>query len=334
MNKMFLIFSKNKFYITIILLANTFVFSTFANDSLKVVANVNGDIITSYDVQIRSDFMNKILDEGNTSDAMINRYNKQNISESIIDDLIKERLKISEAKRYMVDATESEVKQTIDFMNGSFRMPKGKLESIMKQSNCANTMLVKGNLDICFQMFYADVVWSKFSGMFFGALAPINEKEMDAELKKYHDYINFVASDLNISQIVIADKKQADELYNNLQKKSVNNCKTFDEVGKENGDIGSGNLGYLKLQDTSKIVGEHIKNLAVGNVSKPLKNLDGEYYLYMICNKKFDEKIAKKIPSVSDMQTRIGNSMQSQKIEAFGMKYLEKLFSSAFIEYM
>lgn len=293
--------------------------------------SVNGEIITDYDIIIRSKLMKGILNNYNGNNkSFITRYNQSDIMNNITDDIIKEKLKIMEAKKYNIDATEKEIKQGIEIIASKFGFNVKQLQNIMRNAGCSEDIWINNKINICYQMMFSDVLWAKFSGMFFSSMLSNYEKEVDQELKRYTDYINFVVTDLNISQIILNSKSDADGMFNKIKGK---NCTEFN---KEivNGLPGSGNLGFIKLHETSKIVGEHIKDLEIGVVSHPLKNIDNKYYLYIICDKRTDKTLSKNIVPIKDMKERISNAIVNNKLDSFSTKHLEKLFNSAFIEYM
>ncbi len=299
---------------------------------VQSVVSVNGDIITNYDIAIRSNIIKQILNNSHeTNKAYTARYNSGNIRKNIIDDLIKEKLKIAEARRYGIDATDTDIKQGIMITASKFGMEAKQLENILSEVGCQKDIWIHNKVNICYQLFFADIVWARFSGMFFSSQLTNMDKEIDDEVKRYTDYVNFVVNDLSISQIILRTKQNAEDIYNKI--KHNKDCKAFNNEIK-NGLPGSGSLGFIKLHETTKVVGEHIKDLPIGIVSEPLKNIDNNYYLYIICDKKIDKNLEKKLVPIPEMKARISNAVINNKLEAFAKKYLDRLFNSALIEYM
>lgn len=305
----------------------------YAGDvGLKSVVSVNDNIITNYDVDIRLKFISEIIKSSQSlQQSFKEKYNQNNIQKNIITDLINENLKITEAKRYGINATEADIKQGIMITASKFGMEEKQLENILSKIGCQKDIWVNNKINVCYQMFFADIVWARFAGMFFSSQLTNSDKEIEEEVKKYTEYVNFVINDLNISQIILKNKQDAENIYNKI--KDSKGCSHFNSEIKK-GLPGSGSLGFIKLYDTSKLVGEHLKKLPTGTISKPLKNTDNKYYLYIICDKKIDTNLEKKIIPIQEMKTRISNAIVNNKLEAFAKKHLEKLFNSAFIEYM
>ena len=102
------------------------------------------------------------------------KYNRSNIRNSIVDDIIKEKLKIMEAKKYSIDATEKEIKQGIEIIASKFGFNVKQLQNIMRNAGCSEDIWINNKINICYQMMFSDVLWAKFSGMFFSSMLLIN----------------------------------------------------------------------------------------------------------------------------------------------------------------
>ncbi len=300
-----------------------FVYFTDLNAAnVDLVASVNGEPITSFDLQTRVDLLKALAKAGGKS--VPDDY--KSLKKDILDVLIREKVQIAEGKKYNMTFAPSDVDKAMEFMEKNTKLPAGTIKKVINDV-CGSNKL------ICHQQFVAQVIWSKFSVMYFAPVASVSDVEIDEEFKKYKTYVDFMFSNMNISQIVFDSKDKADEVYKKLKSDNVNNCKDFDSIAAKDGGVGSGNLGDLKLQDLSQTVGLHIKDLEVRVPSTPLKNIDSSYYIYMICDKKIDDKVADKLLDDDTLKNNINDSVSNQKIEAMAEKYLNKLIANAFIEY-
>ena len=152
-----------------------FVYFTDLNAAnVDLVASVNGEPITSFDLQTRVDLLKALAKAGGKS--VPDDY--KSLKKDILDVLIREKVQIAEGKKYNMTFAPSDVDKAMEFMEKNTKLPAGTIKKVINDV-CGSNKL------ICHQQFVAQVIWSKFSVMYFAPVASVSDVEIDEEFKKY-----------------------------------------------------------------------------------------------------------------------------------------------------
>jgi peptidyl-prolyl cis-trans isomerase SurA len=129
----------------------------------QVMVMVNGDPVTSYDVEQRAKFLRLSTQ-------------KSHSRQEVIDELINEKLKIQVVKRYKLDITDKDVDSAFADMGRRMRMSPAQLTQVLAQQGVdAKTLKEKLRADISWQQ----IVRGKFQSSF-----QIREKDINDALEK------------------------------------------------------------------------------------------------------------------------------------------------------
>ena len=158
----------------------------------KVLVMVNGDPITTYDVDQRSRFIQLSTHKAATRQA-------------VIDELINEKLKVQIHKRYKLDVTDKEVENTFASMAQRMRVSPQQLTQMLAGNGVdANTLKARIRADIAWQQ----IVRGKFQSSF-----QIREKDVNDALaaRKKDDEKDMAGFEYVLRPIlfVVAGKAQA-----------------------------------------------------------------------------------------------------------------------------
>lgn len=113
----------------------------------RIVASVNDDAITDYDLNARA------LLIALTSNTPPTPENRQRLARQALQNLIDDRLKIQEAKRLGIDASDQEVSASIQTIERNNRMPPGGLFAALDRANVPVATLI--------DQVKADLMWQK-----------------------------------------------------------------------------------------------------------------------------------------------------------------------------
>ncbi|MBR1601313.1 MAG: SurA N-terminal domain-containing protein, partial [Alphaproteobacteria bacterium] len=120
---------------------------TLYGNSLKIYALVNGEVISSSDMQSR---INAFI---MTTGIPYNAKTKSMIMNKVLQSAIDEKLKIQEAKKNKIQVTPQEIKSAVREFEKSNGMREGQLKNILSQGKVSMNVWVK--------QIEADLAWKK-----------------------------------------------------------------------------------------------------------------------------------------------------------------------------
>jgi len=255
----------------------TLVFDAHAQQSQRITATVNDELISAFDLESRISLMISFLRIEN------NQQTRSQLRRQALNDLINAKLKLQEAKAFNITTNDLEIDRAIRNLEKQNNMQKDGMGQLMDSLNIPRSALR--------DRFEADISWAKFLNRRFRGNIQISEKELDNSIKEIED--NKGEPEVLVSEIFLAvkgDKKQmavqdlADELYQEL-KKGAN----FGQVAKSYSESPTaavgGDLGWSRADRLSPNLQKIIASLNQGDISKPILTRGG-YYIVELRNKR------------------------------------------------
>jgi peptidyl-prolyl cis-trans isomerase SurA len=279
----------------------------------SVAVMVNGDPITTYDIEQRSKLI--FLTTHKSADR-----------QQVVNELIEEKLKIKEAKRFGVDPTGSDVDQSYAAMSGRMRIsPEQLTKSLEGQGIRADTL--KARLK-------ADMVWTSLVRGRYKESLQVGEKDVAAavrggggEEKQQADAFEYKMQPIvlivprgSAPAAIEARQKEAEGLRNRVQTcaeanalfKSMPNAAIRDIVSKTSADI-------------PPVLRELLDKTPVGHLTAPEVTKQG-VEMVALCGRN---------PTTLDTPKKkeIREKMYAEKYEAKSKWYLQEIRKAAMIEY-
>ena len=167
----------------IILILNVFLLSHFVNhffffnNDLKaldkfegLIVSVNSNVLTTYDLSQRIKLALKALDlEDNIA-------NRDTVRERVLELLILEKIKKTEAIKENIDHTDEEL---VNFASMLYNFPKEQFEDFKLFINKENEI----DIDILMEQLSAELMWKKLLQKKFSSKIVINKKEIEKIIK-------------------------------------------------------------------------------------------------------------------------------------------------------
>ena len=280
--------------------------------ALKIVAVVNGDIITSQDIQNR---INLFL---MTTKIPMNKQTQGLIVQKVMHAAVDEKIKLQEAKRQGIEISEKEVQNSINAFEKNNKMPKGGLAKVLKKAKVSE--------DTFKEQMKSDLAWVRLVRRGLANEGDITQKEIDEAFKdatKDMDQEKFLVSEIFIKK---EKAKNLNDLVYNLR-----NDPRFGLYAMQFSDsptaANGGNIGWINKGKLPTALENAIRKLKKGEVSDPIKMSDG-YYILKVENV-FTPNVDKpEIPT----QAEIKNFLENQRMENYSRKYLQNLRQRAVIE--
>ena len=279
----------------------------------SVAVMVNGDPITSYDIEQRTKL--NFLTTHKPSDR-----------QQVVNELIDEKLKIKEAKKYGVDPSASDVDQAFASMSGRMRVsPEQLTKSLESQGIRSDTLKAR---------IRADMVWTSLVRGRYKESLQVGEKDVAAAVqasggdeKQEGDSFEYKMQPIvlvvprgSAPAVVEGRQKEAEALRNRVQScadanalfKSMPNAAIRDTVVKTSADI-------------PQVLREVLDKTPIGHLTAPEITKQG-VEMVALCARQ---------PTTIDTPKKkeIRDKMYAEKYEAKSKWYLGELRKAAMIEY-
>ena len=305
-------------FITIILF-----FNQISAKEIKILYKIDQTIITSYDVDKEIDYLISL-------NKNFSNFDKKKIRKIAEESLIREKIKKNEIdKVYEIDYEIASQSEMISNFLKNFRINLGfndesEFISYLKNKNINyNEIKVK---------FVIEQYWNQLIFDMFNRMVKVDKKK----IKKIVDDLENNNSELttfNLSEIVFSGKSkiEIDEKYDeilesiqNIGFKQTALLHSLSESAKFGGEI-----GWINQNQLSKKIYNKIKNLEIGEFSKPISSAGGSILIFINEKKKImqkinkDEEIKKMISSEKNRQLNEFSIIHYKKLE--NKSYVEKL---------
>jgi peptidyl-prolyl cis-trans isomerase SurA len=276
----------------------------------QVVLIVNGEPITALDIEQRSKLMQLST-------------HKTPVRQEVIDDLINERLKVREAKRWSLEVSNSEVDSAYASMAGRMRFTADQLTQSLAKSG-VNAATLKARIK-------ADLVWPQLVRGRYQASLQVGEKDLLTAMENKsdegaaYDYalrpILFLVPSGSPETFVEGRKREAESLRGRFQ--GCDDGLTFARALK---DVAIREQVVRSSADLPAELRKLLEGIEVGRLTPPEVTKYG-VEMYAICSKK--ESSSDNTPG----KRQARESIMAQRYEQKSKQYLQELRRSAMIEY-
>lgn len=277
-----------------------------------VVLLVNGEPITNYDIEQRSKL------------EMLTTH-KQPDREKVINELIDDRVKIKEAKKYSIDPSSSDVDQLYGAMAGRMRMSGDQLSKMLESQGIrADTLKSK---------IRADTVWTNLVRGRFKESLLVNEKEVHAATLVNGDgtAAEVEGSEYTMRPVVLvvphgaapaefeSRKQEAEALRNRIQ-----SCDEANSVFRTMRDAAIRDNVIKSSGDLPPPLRDMLDKTPIGHLTPPEVTKQG-IEMVALCDRK-----STKVDSAAKREVR--EKMFIKKYESKSNSYLQELRRAAMIE--
>ncbi|HVX92092.1 MAG TPA: SurA N-terminal domain-containing protein [Xanthobacteraceae bacterium] len=284
----------------------------------QVVVIVNGDPITTYDVEQRSRFIQLVS-------------HKTASRKEVIDDLINERLKIQVGKRYKLEITDKDVDAAYGEMAKRMRLSPQQLTQALAHGGVdANTLKSR---------IRADIVWGQIVRGKFQSSFQFNEKDVlqaietskkdekgdkpDKSELVGHEYtlrpILFILPRGAPESAIEARRREAEALRARFQ-----NCETGIPFARALRDVAVREPIIRNSADLAPALRDILDKTDVGKTTSPENTPEG-VQIFAVCAKR-------ETKSDSPEQREVRDKLFAEKFQEKSKRYLQELRKSAMIE--
>ncbi len=283
----------------------------FGNE-LKIFAEVNGEVITSRDMQ------NRVNAFVATTKIPVTAQTKRMIIEKVLQAAVDEKLKLQEAQKNGVEISEADLNEGLQNFAKENKTTVRQVRHMLREAGVPE--------EVFRSQMKAEMAWSRLVGIKARREISISESEVRAAVdminqdKKKQKYL--------ISEIVISQKK-AKNIYDLVE--NLRHDPRFElyamQFSESPSARGGGNLGWVGKDQLAEPLTQVLAKMKTGDISQPVK-VGTDYYILKLQG--IYRPGIDKAPSTNEQEVR--QLLQSQKTEALAQKYIRDLRNKAVIE--
>lgn len=286
--------------------------SFFKPGDVKIMAVVNGDAISSSDVESYARLF--MLNTG----VPLNNKTKPMIINKVLQTAIDEKIKKQEAEKNQLVLSEKELNIAIDRYEAARKIPRGGMMKILKDK--------KINPEIFKQQMRTEILWARLIRRKMMSDSYITQREVEDAIARSQE--DMKSPKYMVSEIVIPKEKakNLEVLVDNIRRDGLFAMYAA-QFSSAPSSANGGSLGWLKEGQLPASLEAKIKSMKVGQISQPIKHEDN-FYILRLDDKYTPGKKTQKI-SFDDMK----NVLENERLEGFASKYLQNLRQQSVIEF-
>jgi peptidyl-prolyl cis-trans isomerase SurA len=250
----------------------------FAQGS-RVVARVNDDAITDFDLSQRIQFSIKTIGLQETPDL------RQRMAPQVLRQMIDERLQIQNAKRLGIGASEAEVQQRLSEIERGAGLSPGQFKLFLQSIGVP--------YDIAAQQFEAQISWTKIVRRRVRPLVDVSEAEIDDALSRMR--ANVGKTESRVAEIFIpVDKadgvdeaKRTTERVLDQLKRGAPFAAIAQQFSQGTSAQTGGDLGWVLPGSLDPALDAAIEKLQPRQYSEPIRSGAGWHILYVVERRQF-----------------------------------------------
>ena len=284
----------------------------------KLIAKVGDQIISSYVLE------NKIKTLLFLNNQELNQSNIDIAKNQALRMLIDNKIKKEEIDKYNFTFKKNDVlKKNLENIALSYNTNLNGLKKIFEENNI--------NFEIYAEEIKMSLLWNNLIFQLYGNKVNLNEGEIEKEIQKIiksnKDLVEYKLAEIEIFFNSESEKKnKISNILNQIKDLGFeNSAKKFSVSSTaQNG----GNLGWINSKSLSEEISNHVKNLNLGDVSKPIVRSNNILFLKLIDKK----KINLDNENLDSLRKKIANQKKSEILDLFANNHLLKIRNNKFIE--
>ena len=309
---------KKKKYLLLILLIFFFKISyTNASIQNKIIATVNNEIITSYELK------NKIMTFLILNKIEVNQENINNYKNQSLKTLINMKIRKNELVKYNLLYGEIDTSRFIEQQSKKYNFT---IEEFKKE-------FLNNNLsyDLYLQEIQLELGWQQLILQLYGNKIIVDEYEIDEELKKIIDnQKEMIEYRLSEIEVQVNDNEKITNLVEEIQNQIIKDGfkNTAIKYSTSSTALEGGEIGWVNSKSLSNKMLNAISNMKLKEVSKPMMHNNSILFVKLEEIKKVD---ALKINSI-ETKKKIIDQKKNELLNLFSNSHLSKIRNNASIE--
>lgn len=280
-------------------------------NGLKIFAEVNGEIITSRDMQDR---VNAFVA---TTQIPVNAQTKDMIIAKVLQSAVDEKIKLQEAEKNGVKITEADLDKGMESFAKANKVSVAKLKAMLAQAEVKESVFRS-------QM-KAEMAWTRLVQRKAAQEVNISHSEINSAMEA-------VAKDIKIQKFMVSEivipQKQATHISDLVE--NLRHDPRFElyamQFSQSPSAPNGGRLGWVNKGQLAEPLEKALLKMKEGNISEPIL-LGTDYYILRL------EKVYRpgidKVPEVTEAEVKA--MLENKKTDEVATKYLRDLRNRAII---
>ena len=306
---------KKIFYIFFAIILFFFQLNLYAKKSLNIIAKIDNELITSYDVK------NKIITTLVLSKKELNQENINSLKKIALENLIINRLKKIELNKYDIKRNDRQINAYLNSISSN------NIPSLKKsfEINGLDFKAYKNELDIEFK--WRNLIFNKYSNKInidpddLIQQLPKKIEQQESSIEFNLSEIEILSSDPNLEKEIIS------QILEEIKQTGFENAVLKFSIASSSSN--QGNLGWINSNSLSEDLLEIIEKLEVGEVTKPIKKND-KIIFFKLIDKKIISTSSK---DIENLKKELIEQKKNELFRLYSSSFLSKLRNSKLIEY-
>ena len=306
---------KKIFYIFFAIILFFFQLNLYAKKSLNIIAKIDNELITSYDVK------NKIITTLVLSKKELNQENINSLKKIALENLIINRLKKIELNKYDIKRNDRQINAYLNSISSN------NIPSLEKsfEINGLDFKAYKNELDIEFK--WRNLIFNKYSNKI-NIDADDLIQQLPKKIEQQESSIEFNLSEIEIlSSDPNLEKEIIPQILEEIKQTGFENAVLKYSIASSSSN--QGNLGWINSNSLSEDLLEIIEKLEVGEVTKPIKKND-KIIFFKLIDKKIISTSSK---DIENLKKELIEQKKNELFRLYSSSFLSKLRNSKLIEY-
>ena len=304
----------NKFFLTFVVFLSLSKIST-ANIKNNIIIKVENEIITNYEIK------NKILTSLVLANKEINQQNINSLKSQSLEALIQFKLKKIELSKFNLN---NDPIRTKDYLN---KISSNNIENLKDKFKKNNL-----NYDLFLDEINTQLKWQGYIFKIYSNKIEIDESII---LNELNDIIknesNIEEYELSEIEILLDEQKSSDQEIDRIKK--LIDEKGFEETALSSSSsdsaVNKGYIGWINGKSLSINIYKQIKEMKVGEISKPIFKTNSALFLKLINKKTYKSNNI----NLDELKKNLINQRKNELFNLYSKSHLSKLRNTSLIEY-
>ena len=304
----------NKFFLTFVVFLSLSKIST-ANIKNNIIIKVENEIITNYEIK------NKILTSLVLANKEINQQNINSLKNQSLEALIQFKLKKIELSKFNLN---NDPIRTKDYLN---KISSNNIENLKDKFKKNNL-----NYDLFLDEINTQLKWQGYIFKIYSNKIEIDESIISNELNDIiKNESNIEEYELSEIEILLDDQKSTDQEIDRIKK--LIDEKGFEETALSSSSsdsaVNKGYIGWINGKSLSINIYKQIKEMKVGEISKPIFKTNSALFLKLINKKTYKSNNT----NLDELKKNLINQRKNELFNLYSKSHLSKLRNTSLIEY-
>ena len=304
----------NKFFLTFVVFLSLSKIST-ANIKNNIIIKVENEIITNYEIK------NKILTSLVLANKEINQQNINSLKSQSLETLIQFKLKKIELSKFNLN---NDPIRTKDYLN---KISSNNIENLKDKFKKNNL-----NYDLFLDEINTQLKWQGYIFKIYSNKIEIDESIISNELNDIiKNESNIEEYELSEIEILLDEQKSTDQEIDRIKK--LIDEKGFEETALSSSSsdsaVNKGYIGWINGKSLSINIYKQIKEMKVGEISKPIFKTNSALFLKLINKKTYKSNNT----NLDELKKNLINQRKNELFNLYSKSHLSKLRNTSLIEY-